>query len=143
MVKKYCVLMIDDDQLILRAFSRLLNDGDYELLTVADGEGALRILKKKPVSVIVSDEILTTEEGLPVLETLLTNYPHTQRIIFTGWPSETLDWEKIKACKPFAVVAKPDIENRLRKAIRAAIKEYEKHTILSVDGAQNSSGKTM
>ena len=74
---------------------------------------------------IVSDEILTTEEGLPVLQTLLKNHPHTQRIIFTGWPRETLDWEKIKACKPFAVVAKPDIENRLRKAIRAAIKEYE------------------
>ena len=130
MIQKHRVLMIDDDQLILRAFSRLLKDGDYELLTVSDGEGALKILNQRTVSVVISDEILTTEEGLPVLETLLTSHPCAQRIIFTGWPQETLDWEKIKACKPFAVVAKPDIENRLRKAICAAITEYEKQMTL-------------
>ena len=32
------VLMIDDDQLILRAFSRLLKDGDFEILTISDGK---------------------------------------------------------------------------------------------------------
>jgi len=131
MVQKHRVLMIDDDQLILRAFSRLLNDGDYELLTVSDGEGAIRILQEKPVSVVISDEILTSDEGSPVLEALMSKHPCTQRIIFTGWPRETLYWEKIKACKPFAVVAKPDIDNRLRKAIRAAIKEYESSPLFS------------
>jgi len=131
MVQKHRVLMIDDDQLILRAFSRLLNDGDYELLTVSDGEGAIRILQEKPVSVVISDEILTSDEGSPVLEALMSKHPCTQRIIFTGWPRETLYWEKIKACKPFAVVAKPDIDNRLRKAIRAAIKEYENSPLFS------------
>ncbi|MCX5859255.1 MAG: response regulator [Proteobacteria bacterium] len=130
MIQKHRVLMIDDDQLILRAFSRLLKDGDYELLTVSDGEGALKILNQRPVSVVISDEILTTEEGLPVLKTLFANHPCAQKIIFTGWPRETLDWDKIKACKPFAVVAKPDIDNRLRKAICAAIKEYEKQMTL-------------
>ena len=134
MIQKHRVLMIDDNQLILRAFSRLLQDGDYELLTVTNGEGALKILKEKPVSVIISDEILTSDEGAPVLEVLRSNHPCAQKIIFTGWPRETLDWDKVKACKPFAVVAKPDIDNRLRKAIRSAIKEYEKQSAFSREG---------
>ena len=134
MIRKHRVLMIDDNQLILRAFSRLLQDGDYELLTVTNGEGALKILKEKPVSVIISDEILTSDEGAPVLEVLRSKHPCTQKIIFTGWPRETLDWEKVKACKPFAVVAKPDIDNRLRKAIRSAIKEYEIQSAFSREG---------
>ncbi|MDD5224075.1 MAG: response regulator [bacterium] len=130
MIQKHRVLMIDDNQLILRAFSRLLQDGDFEILTAINGKGAAKILRENSIAVIISDEILTTEEGLPILESLLTNHPHTQKIIFTGWPEETLDWEKIKDCKPFAVVAKPDIENRLRKAIHAAIKEYDKLSAL-------------
>lgn len=124
--KKHRVLFINDDLLVIRAYSRVLKNEDYILETATTGAEAVDIIKEKPVSVVVSDEVLCDFDGSLILEFVLQNYPRTQRIIFTGWPECTLNRDRIKACKPYAVLNKPDTENRLIGVIRSAIKDFEK-----------------
>ena len=124
--REHLVLVIDRDNRIVEECRRLLGNERYELSITVRGDEALRILRDQEVAVLVSDEAVLCDEKLPMLEFLTEYCPRTQRIVFTGWPQGEADWDKIRKCRPFSVVSKPDVDNRLRKAIRAAIREHEK-----------------
>lgn len=78
------LLLVDDDQLLLRATRRALQDR-YHVLISSTPTDALRIMEEQPVDVLVSDyEIPTTEGGAWLLEQAERLFPSVARILISG-----------------------------------------------------------
>jgi two-component system response regulator FlrC len=61
------VLIVDDDPALRRLALDVLKDAGYELLEAPDGAQALRLLRERPVDVVVSDLRMPALDGLQLL----------------------------------------------------------------------------
>ncbi len=73
------VLVIDDDQDMLRLFQRYLGGGSYQVVTATSGEEALRVVSELPLQAITLDVMMPSQDGWEVLQ-LLKNHPATQHV---------------------------------------------------------------
>ncbi len=82
---RHSVLMVDDEQSILKALSRLMADLDVDLLTATNGAEALEILKGRPVSLIISDQRMPGITGVEFLQQSREVSPDSIRVLVTGY----------------------------------------------------------
>jgi len=64
------VLIVDDEEHILKLYQRELTDEGYEVLTAPNSSEAIKIAQEKPVDVVVLDIRLKEENGLDTLSEL-------------------------------------------------------------------------
>lgn len=83
------ILFVDDEKPILRAIERLFFDSGYEVLTVENGEAALRVLASAPVDVVVSDIRMPGMDGHQFLRKVKILHPETTRLILSGYADES------------------------------------------------------
>lgn len=81
---KYAVLIVDDDNLLLNSFSRMLRSGNYRVITADSGNEALEILAQENVSVVLSDYRMPGMTGQQLLEKVREQYPATTRMMMSG-----------------------------------------------------------
>ena len=82
------VLLLDDEAGVRDQLSQFLRESyGYEVDAVADGATALRRVEAAQgrYHVALIDEVLGTESGMAVLQTLKARYPDIEVILFTGW----------------------------------------------------------
>ena len=111
------ILLVEDDEAVRRAASRVLEKFGYEVLLAADGFGALDILEAGDARphLIISDVVMPQLSG-PHLLSKLREAGLEPRILFTsGYPaSEVVDRTQLEPGVPF--LAKPwTIPELLRK----------------------------
>ena len=128
------VLIVDDDREMLLA----LKDGfskyedTFSVLIAEDGTVAVKILKEKTVSLVVTDLKMPQMDGFALLTYIMENYPDIPVIIITGY--STPEMERL-ARKGGAVgyIAKPFMLEDLAKRIMITLrKETEGGTLHSV-----------
>ncbi len=78
------ILIVDDDHHVLAALKRLLSDLPAIVLTAPDGRQALKILKQRPVSIIISDQKMPRMSGIEFLKAASEICPDSTRILITG-----------------------------------------------------------
>ena len=83
-MKKYQVLVVDDEPDMLRVCRRILEEKGYTVFTASDGPEALELLKREPVDVAVLDLRLPSMDGLEVMRESLRLNPDTEVLIITG-----------------------------------------------------------
>ncbi|MEO8673358.1 MAG: response regulator [Tahibacter sp.] len=81
---KPCVLLIDDEERILRSLSLLLRSR-YEVLATTDAAQALRWVRERIVHVVVSDQRMPQISGVDLLRQVREHAPRTMRILLTGY----------------------------------------------------------
>lgn len=81
------VLIVDDEQAILRAYSRVLVGHGYAVTTAGSGELALEMLEKDPVDVVVSDLTMPGMTGIDFLREVRKKDPDLPVILMTACPS--------------------------------------------------------
>lgn len=79
------VLCVDDEVNILKSLQRALMSPSWELLLADSGAKALEIMAQLPVDVIVSDMKMPNMTGAELLEQVAQNYPHSYRILLSGY----------------------------------------------------------
>ncbi|MBW1822726.1 MAG: response regulator [Deltaproteobacteria bacterium] len=128
------VLIVDDDREMLLS----LKDGltkykeTFSVLIAEDGTGAVKILKGKAVSLVVTDLKMPQMDGFALLTHIMEHYPDIPVIIITGY--STPDMERL-ALKGGAVgyIAKPFMLENLARDIMATLrKESDGGTLHSV-----------
>ena len=128
------VLIVDDDREMLLA----LKDGfskykdTFSVLIAEDGTVAVKILKEKTISLVVTDLKMPQMDGFALLTHIMENYPDIPVIIITGY--STPEMERL-ARKGGAVgyIAKPFMLEELAKRIMITLrKETEGGTLHSV-----------
>ncbi len=128
------VLIVDDDKEMLLAlkngFSKYKET--FSVLIAEDGIIAVEMLKKKTISLVVTDLKMPKMDGFALLAHIMENYPDIPVIIITGY--STPEMEKL-ALRGGAVgyIAKPFmLENLARNIMVTLRKESEGGTLHSV-----------
>jgi len=78
------VLLIDDDQHLLTAYSRVLRHAGFVVEEATDGRMAMGALGQKDIDVVISDIDLPGMDGIQVLETVRSRDPELPVILMTG-----------------------------------------------------------
>jgi two-component system response regulator HydG len=81
---KQTVLIVDDQESIRLALSRMLSKEGYEVLLADEGEEALVILREKKVNVLLSDLKMPKMDGLQLLKASKLVKPEVEVILITA-----------------------------------------------------------
>ena len=80
----HTVLIVDDQDSIRDALSKILIKEGYEVLLAGEGDEALEILRKKKVNVILSDLKMPKMDGVQLLKTSKLIKPEVEVILITA-----------------------------------------------------------
>lgn len=80
------ILVADDDQVLLRAYARVLTSNGYRVETVADGKSALEAFQKRRFDLVLSDIDMPGLSGLELLEAVRRHDLDVPVVLVTGTP---------------------------------------------------------
>ncbi len=100
------VLLVDDESQFVEALAERLQLRGFDTLVANDGPGALDLLEKDRVALVVLDLRMPEMDGLEVLRRIREKWPTTQVIIATGHGDEE-DRRKCLELGAFAFLSKP------------------------------------
>jgi two-component system nitrogen regulation response regulator NtrX len=83
-VKKPTILLVDDEEAIVKSLSGSLEDEGYALVTAQDGTRAMEIIKTQPIDIIFLDIWLPGMDGLETLKAIKEYDPSLEVVIMTG-----------------------------------------------------------
>lgn len=84
----HSILFVDDEKAILRSLKRLFRGVDWELYFAEDGMEALEIMSNHEIDMVISDMRMPKMDGHRLLREIQRLYPHTVRIILSGFSDE-------------------------------------------------------
>jgi len=78
------ILLVDDEEIVLRSCQRILRGGDYEIDMARDGLTALSMINEKDYDVLVLDIMMPKMDGLEVLRRVKEARPEIEVVMITG-----------------------------------------------------------
>ena len=78
------ILVVDDEEIVVKSCLRILGEGEYEAEGVASGEEALRRIEEHPYDVVILDIMMPKVDGLEVLRRVKESHPDIDVIMVTG-----------------------------------------------------------
>lgn len=79
------ILVVDDEEIVLRSCRKILEGGGHDVLTVLSGQGAFDLLEKEPIDIVITDMKMPGIGGIQVLEKVKEKYPDIAVIMITGY----------------------------------------------------------
>jgi nitrogen regulation protein NR(I) len=133
------VLIVDDETNIRRVLAAMLKREGYEVTTAADGEQALAVLQKLPVSVVVTDLVMPRVGGMDLLKRVVADWPDVPVIMITAHGSVDSAVTALKA-GAFDYITKPFDQEELKKVIEKAARAHdlERQNVHSPGGTAGS-----
>lgn len=119
------LLIVDDEENILKALMRVFRRDGYHILTASSGEEGLEILKAYPVAVILSDMRMPNMDGVEFLDKVRKLYPDTIRIVLSGYTDLDSVTEAINRGAIYKFLTKPWDDELLRENISNAFHQYD------------------
>jgi CheY-like chemotaxis protein len=118
------ILIVDDEEAILETMQFTFED-EYEVLTSADAEAALRMLDANGgVSVVISDQRMPSMTGVEFLSKVFETHPDTVRIILTGFADMDAIIKAINDGHVYAYITKPWEPDDLKQVVRRAVDHH-------------------
>lgn len=121
----HTILLVDNDEGIRNAVTRLLRKERYTILAAASGEEAIEQLEKSSVHLVVSEQMLPGTPGTEFLQKVKERWPTAVRVILSGYVEPALVVESVNKGEIFRFFPKPWIDEELRTGIRQCIAQYE------------------
>jgi DNA-binding NtrC family response regulator len=115
------VLLVDDEPALLDSLKQGLQ-ADFDLDFAASAEEAELMMATRNYDVVVSDHLMSGEEGLQFLIRAGQRKPATRRILLTGYMNPELISRSVAVADLSACLVKPVHAAHLAQAIRAALK---------------------
>ena len=115
-VEKKIVLIVEDEAILRESLRDYLKDA-YQVVTAGTGEEALELIEKQDFDILVVDVRLPGRTGLQVLREVKESKPYIESIVITAYPSAEL---AVEAMKLGAVdyLIKPVAPDSLERLIR-------------------------
>ena len=119
------ILIVDDDQTLLRSMKRILRNR-YDVQTEANPYRALVALEDDgPFAVIVSDLTMPGVDGIDFLVQAHAEAPETTRILLTGNATLPASIDAVNRAQITSLLTKPVTSEALLEAIHAAVIRHE------------------
>ncbi|MBC7751888.1 MAG: response regulator [Candidatus Saccharibacteria bacterium] len=113
------ILLVDDEERILRSLSMLLRT-QYQIFATSDGHEALQILRQEKIHVIISDQRMPIMSGTELLRQARNIAPDTIRILLTGYSDADAALDALNDGEIFRYINKPWGPKELRETIAQA-----------------------
>lgn len=119
------ILVIDDEEIIIKSLSRLLEKNGYEVFIAKNGQDALIMTEEGNFDLILADIRMPGMNGVEAVdaiykETLAKKRKKIPAIFITGYADEMIE-NKAKSLSPLAYIYKPfdsaELLNKIKKAI--------------------------
>lgn len=114
------VLVVDDDEIVRLSHMRTLAGQSCDLEAVRGGTQALDSMQKRPADVVLLDLRMPEMDGLAVLQAIKAQWPQTEVVVITGYPSVYTAREAVKL-GAFDYLAKPVSPDKLVEVANAAM----------------------
>ena len=124
-VTEQTLLLVDDEPNILNALKRLLRRDGYRIFTAGSGSEALELLASHRIQVIVSDHRMPGMSGVEFLSRARDLYPHTRRIILSGYSDIGTLTDAINRGAVWKFISKPWEDESLKSEIKHAFELRE------------------
>jgi two-component system chemotaxis response regulator CheY len=121
-VQEKTVLVVDDEDHILRVVSYKLRGAGYTVLEANDGEEAWEILRTQHADLVITDQQMPFMTGLELVETMRTR-PETSEVPVFMLTARgfRLEAEELQRADVVAMIAKPFSPRLLLSQVRAVI----------------------
>jgi two-component system NtrC family sensor kinase len=118
------LLVVDDDDNVRRALRRVLRRTQCRVLDAPDAQGALAVLEREPIQVVVSDYRMPGLSGVEFLKVVKERWPRIQRVLLTGQADSTAIEEAVNRSEIFRFIWKPWDDGHLLITIQSAIDQF-------------------
>jgi diguanylate cyclase (GGDEF)-like protein len=118
-VNRCTVLLVDDKLEILLPYRGLLAD-EFDVHIAGSAEEAQLQFAQRQIDILVTDQRMPGMTGVELLEWVLAHYPHTQRLLWTGYPDLEEAAAAVNRGQVFRYLFKPPDLEELRNGLRAA-----------------------
>jgi diguanylate cyclase (GGDEF)-like protein len=119
------LLLVDDEENVLRSLVRLFRRDGYQILTAGSVREAFDLLASRRVQVIVSDQRMADMNGTEFLTRVRDLYPDTIRMVLSGYTDLATITEAINRGAIYRFLTKPWNDDELREHIRDAFRAHE------------------
>ncbi len=118
------ILIVDDEDIVLKSCLRVLQKLDYEIETAYSGQTALDNLEKNKYDIVVTDLMMPGMDGMQLLKEIKKRYPEVMVITLTGYATVETARQALKA-GAFDYIPKPFTPDELRNVIENAVKSLK------------------
>ncbi len=114
------ILIVDDEEIVIRSCRRILSDSIYVVDSAQDGQDALRKVDETAYDLVVLDIMMPGIDGLEVLQQVKERYPDVDVIMMTGL-SEIQTAVKAMKLGAFDYLPKPFDPDELKQVVERAL----------------------
>ena len=114
------VLIVDDDELILRALSRILEASGYQPRCYLQPEEALAAIEADRPTVIISDYMMPGMDGVSFLKQARNRAPHAVRILCTAAEDFRVALQAVNSGEVYRIISKPWHQQELLATVHQA-----------------------
>lgn len=115
------ILLVDDEENVLRALKRALATEPYEIVTCRSGVEALALLENTEVDLVLSDYRMPEMDGVAFLTECRTHRPDMARLILSGYADLEALTGAINSAQIYRFINKPWQDYDLKAAIFNAL----------------------
>jgi diguanylate cyclase (GGDEF)-like protein/PAS domain S-box-containing protein len=119
------LLLVDDEENVLRALVRVLRRDGYIIHTATNAAEGFELLAKNRVQVIVSDQRMPGISGTQFLSRVKEMYPDTMRIVLSGYTDLATLTDAINRGAIYKFLTKPWDDEDLRQQVQDAFRQYD------------------
>jgi DNA-binding NtrC family response regulator len=117
------ILLVDDEENYRELIARVLTKAGYAVLQAADGMGALSLLERSNVDLVISDILMPVLNGYALVARLREKWPNMPVILTTGFLSPDAAKSMMKGSVDF--IPKPINAETLLDMVRSRVAPAE------------------
>lgn len=141
------ILLVDDEPNILSSLRRLFRPQGYQVQTAGSGAAGLKVLEAESFDVVISDMRMPEMDGAHFLEQVRARYPHTIRMLLTGYADVQAIQDAINRGEIYRYITKPWDDSDMLLVVRHALErhalEAEKRRLEALTQRQNEELKAL
>jgi DNA-binding NtrC family response regulator len=114
------ILVVDDEEIVIKSCVRILGGGEYQVDTAADGFAAVRMIEDNGYDVVILDIMMPKMDGLEVLRRVKESHPDVDVIMVTGLSQIDTAVQAMKL-GAFDYLSKPFDPDELQLVVKRAL----------------------
>ncbi|MDD2710681.1 MAG: response regulator [Verrucomicrobiae bacterium] len=118
------VLLVDDEESVLSACSRLLHKEAFSVVCTTSPEQAIELARSGDFAVVVSDHRMPAMEGTQLLARIREIAPDTVRLMLTGYADAKAAVDAINQGAVYRFLSKPWNDEELKTAVRQGVAQF-------------------
>jgi two-component system probable response regulator PhcQ len=125
MRQQHTILIVDDEEKVIKAIQRSLRHENYQLFTASGGEAGMHWIEMREFDLVLSDQHMPGMDGVTFLQKVKTEHPNILTIMLTGATDIDIAVKAINEAGVYKFILKPWDDEDLKITIHRALESLE------------------